>query len=104
MEAPWEQPLLERELPIRFAIPQTGPYFPFHYVMGLTAADPEDWIVAYHDPAAHDDRVGVLLFKSGEAKIVKTAAAGGDFERQLATFVKAYEAARGEPPVILPPE
>jgi hypothetical protein len=76
----------------------------YFYVSGLNLdTDPPASVVAYLDPALRAGRRTWVLYLSGEVDIVTTRPNGGDFKRLLAETVAAYEAAHGEPPVIVAP-
>ncbi len=72
----------------------------YSYVTGLTEDDQDDWIVAFANPAYSNGEGASMLFLDGHVEFVKEP----NFTGFLDAFKKEYEAARGEPPVILPPQ
>jgi type II secretory pathway pseudopilin PulG len=76
----------------------------YYYVTGLREDDPPDWMVAWEDPNQNGGEGACVLHVVGNVSYERTQSQGGQFEAKLRGFLKAYEAARGKPPVILPAE
>jgi prepilin-type processing-associated H-X9-DG protein len=77
----------------------------YYYVPSVRPGDPCDWILAHDDPKFYAGKWAAILYADGHVRRHRTAAYGnGDFERVIAAFIAEYEAARGEPPVFLPPK
>ncbi len=89
--------------PENFVNPLSGnspPACDYFYVTGLTEDDAPNWIVAYSDPAHHDDEGASILYLDGHVNFVKEPG----FSQEIQAFEQAYEADRGEPPVVIPPQ
>lgn len=72
----------------------------YYYVTGLTADDPDDWIVAYADPTYAKGKGANILYCDRHVTFV----AEPRFSQKLQRFKAAYEQARGTPPTIIPPK
>ncbi|MGD8451415.1 MAG: hypothetical protein PVJ57_06310 [Phycisphaerae bacterium] len=71
----------------------------YAYVAGLNPAeDPGDWILAYGDPAHRNGYGANVLYLDGTVEFLEPK----QFGEALAAFRKSYEAARGQPPTIVP--
>jgi prepilin-type processing-associated H-X9-DG protein len=71
----------------------------YYYVTGLTNNDPDDWILAYADPAYMKGQGANILYLDGHVDFIREPGLTQELDR----FKTAYEGARGIPPVIIPP-
>ena len=90
------------------------------YVTGLTKDDPADWILAHKETEVFGEPVFVVLYNPvGNGRNANPASSGPDdvpigpytelveatqFAAKWEAFVKAYEEARGQPPVVIEPK
>ncbi len=74
----------------------------YHYVTGLAPNDPSDWIVLFEDPARRGGDGGHIAYLDGTVRFVKEGRRK-QFTQEISRFKAAYEKARGQPPVIIPP-
>ncbi|MEW6251571.1 MAG: hypothetical protein AB1716_13060 [Planctomycetota bacterium] len=80
---------------------RSPPVRDYAYVRGLTVHDPNDWILAYGNPAwlQGKDSGANVLFLDGQIGFLREPR----FNQELQRFRAAFEEARGAPPVVIPP-
>lgn len=71
----------------------------YYYVTGLTDNDPDDWMVAYGEPAYMKGAGANILYLDGHVEFIPEPR----FTQEIDRFKRAYERARATPPVVIPP-
>lgn len=72
----------------------------WHYVQGLNASSPPDWIVFYADSSQFNHKGGAILTVDGTVRLLDEP----EFSATIDRFRREYERSKHEPPRIIPPE
>ena len=71
-----------------------------YFVVGLTDADPGDWIIAYSDPQFHNWEGANILYLDGRVEFVEEPR----FTEEIDRFLAEFEEDRGAAPEVIGPK
>ena len=72
----------------------------YYFVLGLTDADPGDWIIAYSDPQFHNWEGANILYLDGRVEFVEEPR----FTEEIDRFLAEFEEDRGAAPEVIGPK